>query len=402
MREHPVPQDITGYRFHIIGEMTIKQFAEVAIGVVIAFLLFNTNLPALVKFPLMILSSGLGALMAFVPIEERPVEQWVAAFIRVLYKPTQYYWRRDAKIPSAFKFTPMTQREAVEEAPSMQPERKAEIKEYLFSLSEKVDNDPFTQWETARQETILAEFGNTPPTTNNPQPTTHNLQPTTNNPQPTTHNPRSVDQIPQSSNIVAGEIITPKKQEVPIAQNQTTLGLSAARPNYQAQTTGGQMAKQTKTKRQRVYVPDQEMVSADHQGVQLEGSSSKTSTTSNSIGNSFLGQEKKEQVDFTGVGDATQSLDLPFPNTPTEPNKIVGMLLTPNDELINDAIVEIKNESEQVLRAVKSNSLGQFFISTPLENGNYIIGAEKDGFQFPQQKLILTGEVIAPIEIRSQ
>ena len=45
MREHQVPQDITGYNFHIIGEMTIKQFAEVAVGVVIAVIIYTTNLP---------------------------------------------------------------------------------------------------------------------------------------------------------------------------------------------------------------------------------------------------------------------------------------------------------------------------------------------------------------------
>ena len=35
MREHPIPQDITGYKFHIIGSMTLKQFLEIAIGVIV-------------------------------------------------------------------------------------------------------------------------------------------------------------------------------------------------------------------------------------------------------------------------------------------------------------------------------------------------------------------------------
>jgi hypothetical protein len=38
MKEHPIPQDITNYRFHIVGSMTLKQFGECAAGVIIALI----------------------------------------------------------------------------------------------------------------------------------------------------------------------------------------------------------------------------------------------------------------------------------------------------------------------------------------------------------------------------
>jgi hypothetical protein len=52
-----------------------------------------------------------------------------------------------------------------------------------------------------------------------------------------------------------------------------------------------------------------------------------------------------------------------------------------------------------VARAVKTNPLGQFFITTPLENGTYIVSADKAGLDFPEQQLVLTNQIVPPIQI---
>src|SRR3990170_2260575 len=101
MQEHPIPQDVTGYKFHIVGNMTLKQFAEVGAGVLVAVILYNTNLLSFIKWPLMMLSVGLGGMMAFVPIEERPLDHWIMTFFRRLYNPTKFYWRKDSAVPFA-------------------------------------------------------------------------------------------------------------------------------------------------------------------------------------------------------------------------------------------------------------------------------------------------------------
>ena len=69
--------------------------------------------------------------------------------------------------------------------------------------------------------------------------------------------------------------------------------------------------------------------------------------------------------------------NLPFPSKPTLPNKLVGMVLTPDNNLITDAIVEVQTIDGNIVRAVKSNALGQFTITTPLKDGEYIISVEK-------------------------
>jgi hypothetical protein len=99
--------------------------------------------------------------------------------------------------------------------------------------------------------------------------------------------------------------------------------------------------------------------------------------------------------------EATTSTLLPFPSKPTDPNKLVGMVLTPQNDVVAQAIVEIKKENGTTVRAVKTNALGQFFISTPLPDGTYIIETEKESLQFATLHITLSGKIVEPIEIRS-
>src|SRR5438045_3308890 len=50
MENHPIPQDVTGFQFKLIGEMTVKQFAYLAGGVVLAWVTFASPLFWLINF----------------------------------------------------------------------------------------------------------------------------------------------------------------------------------------------------------------------------------------------------------------------------------------------------------------------------------------------------------------
>ena len=78
------------------------------------------------------------------------------------------------------------------------------------------------------------------------------------------------------------------------------------------------------------------------------------------------------------------------------------MVLTSQNELIPGAIIEVKTDTGYVARAVKTNALGQFFITTPLKEGKYVVTIDKEGFSFPPQELIVDGSQLAPMEIHSQ
>jgi len=102
----------------------------------------------------------------------------------------------------------------------------------------------------------------------------------------------------------------------------------------------------------------------------------------------------------TPPANETNVSSLPIPFTPTTPNTLVGLTLTPSGQTLDGVLVEIKNQNI-TMRATKSNKLGQFLFVRPLENGLYQILAEKEGFHFEIYSIQLNGEVINPLRIQA-
>lgn len=92
MESHPIPQQISSYQFRLVGDMTLKQFFQLGGGALVALLLYSTHILPIFKWPLMILSFSLGAALAFLPFEERPLSKWLVAFFRSIYSPTIFNW----------------------------------------------------------------------------------------------------------------------------------------------------------------------------------------------------------------------------------------------------------------------------------------------------------------------
>ena len=80
--------------------MILKQFFQLAGGILAAIIIYRFPLIGLLKWPLMGLSVLVGVLLAFVPINGRPFSQWVMAFIRAIYSPTEFHWNPSPQ-PSA-------------------------------------------------------------------------------------------------------------------------------------------------------------------------------------------------------------------------------------------------------------------------------------------------------------
>ncbi|MCL4384540.1 hypothetical protein M1116_03735 [Patescibacteria group bacterium] len=94
MEQHPIPQQITSYEFKLVGDMTLKQFGKAAGGIIIALLLNTSHLVFFIKWPLMLVSASTGLAMAFVPFQDRPLETWIFSFIKSIYSPTIYIWKK--------------------------------------------------------------------------------------------------------------------------------------------------------------------------------------------------------------------------------------------------------------------------------------------------------------------
>jgi len=81
------------------------------------------------------------------------------------------------------------------------------------------------------------------------------------------------------------------------------------------------------------------------------------------------------------------------------PNVLSGLVKDSTNHLVEGAILIVKNEAGIPVRALKTNKLGQFIISTPLPVGRYHIEIEKEGLNFDIIEFEAKGEIIPPIEI---
>lgn len=101
MDQHPIPQDVTGFQFKLIGTMTVKQFGYVACGVIMAVVMYYLPLHfafgVLIKVLFIPLFAGSGVMIAFVPIDGRPIDTMATNFAKALFSPNQYIYRRPGR-----------------------------------------------------------------------------------------------------------------------------------------------------------------------------------------------------------------------------------------------------------------------------------------------------------------
>jgi len=96
---HKIPQNVTTYQGRIIGKFTAKQFIFLAIGAIVSFLIFNTDLPLQVKIPVAFVSLGVSVLFAVVNYEGRSTDMWIQGFLGAVYATTQMVWKKEDKTP---------------------------------------------------------------------------------------------------------------------------------------------------------------------------------------------------------------------------------------------------------------------------------------------------------------
>lgn len=98
MQQHPVPQNITGFEFKLIGFLTLRQFGYLAAAGIFTFILYSAKIPILV---ILVIAGPLDLLalaLAFLPVNGQPFERAMAAFIKTIYSPNVRVWHREPKV----------------------------------------------------------------------------------------------------------------------------------------------------------------------------------------------------------------------------------------------------------------------------------------------------------------
>ena len=347
--QHPIPQQISAFQFHLVGDMTLKQFLYVAGGALIGLLIYATGLPGLVKWPLILISVGGGAAIAFVPLQDRPLTTWILSFFQSIYSPTIFVWQKG-------------------------------------SYSEEVYQPEDAQSQTAAPQGV-------PATT--PAPEAKPLAPAETNLE---EKEKSFLSRIMHLTISGQAPAAPTSDQAVSAVTQALFVPPVFATTIPKKVISDTPIKPTEIKKE-VFIPQ-------IQAISVEKTPTSAVFEAPASGEEFSQRQNSGTVApvLKGSGvvqsaSATFSKEASPPTPPTRPNIVVGQVLDPEGKIVEAAILEIKDSEGRPVRALKTNRLGHFMIATPLSDGKYQIFTEKEGFEFEPIAFDTKGEVVEPIAI---
>lgn len=384
MENHPIPQDVTGFQFKLIGNMTVKQFAYLAAGVVLAWIILQLPVYFIIKFPISVLFSVLGVSLAFLPIEGRPLDAMISHFIKALFSPTQFVYQKTGG--RLYFPSPGISMQKNQNNPP--PPQGDKLKVYLQSIPSapkgKLDS---------KEENLLLSLANL--TANSSSPLLQPKKSTLDVPiAPRDYLKPIIDKVLQSKKEVEenrGETVEAIKKT-----------LEAAKIQEQA------------LQRQSIDSSD-----AHKQVLELESKLQEISSQKNELAQQLAILRRKLDKDKNVFSPGTaapkietknvksipqgMSKNIGLPMAPTAPNIITGIIKDPRGNTLPNILVEVEDKDGNPVRAFKTNGLGRFLSATPLINGAYIIKFEdpKNQHKFDTIEITVKNNIIMPLEIVS-
>lgn len=95
MEQHPIPRQITSFEFKLIGFMTLKQFIYLLVAVPAGFVVFKLFPIPILNILLGVVCVVIGLALAFVPINDRPLDLWLKNLARRITSATQYVYHKE-------------------------------------------------------------------------------------------------------------------------------------------------------------------------------------------------------------------------------------------------------------------------------------------------------------------
>ena len=388
MENHPIPQNITGFEFKLIGNMTLKQFAYLASGSILAWILYILPIFALIKFPLIFVFAGLGAAFAFLPIEGRPMDLMVRNFIKAAFSPTQYVYQKaggellskdEQKLKDFNKkrlsISQMSDKQLSDFLKNLpKGVNKLDKKEMVFFQS----LNSYSQGPAAQPAPgYVAEHAYTTPAVATPQP----LQPQKIN----VDTKMPSEDLKKTAELLTRELQEAKAKEAAAPAVNTKDYLDAHSKVLELQKNLNDLMFQKQQLESRL-IELQKQVQTD-----------KTQVFSPSVA------KQPEQTQFVRSIPNNMASSVGLPSTPEFPNIVTGIVKDPRGNPLANILVEVKDTQGNAVRAFKTNALGHFASATPLVNGSYTIAFEdpKNQNRFDTVGFVAKGEIIFPVEVIS-
>lgn len=417
-QQHPIPQDVTGFQFKLIGDMTIKQFVYLAAGVVLAWITISLPLYALIKYPLVLLFGGLGVCLAFVPIEGRPFDVMLMNFLKTLFAPNEYIFQK-----VGHPILPIMQ---IPKIVVQKPQEKEEEKIHAEDKLHKYLNTIHKTSSNALDERETRFLGALSLTPSSPQTiggtaaqvTSATYVPSTSTKQQSgSGEMRTIAAQPimidQTQNLVAPQetqqIIAPSPNE----QSNDVLEKEAAILQQELQQAREDESKAVQQSAPTTAVAHAKVIELEKELADILGQ--KDSLQKQLITLKKELAQQKQQVFSPSVGavkQTTQNVRIIQQGqgkaagllaAPEAPNLLTGIIKDPRNNSLPNILVEVKDKDGNPVRAFKTNGLGQFAAATQLANGVYTITFEDPGGKnkFDAIEIPVMGTIISPLEIIS-
>lgn len=345
---HPIPQNVTSFQFKLVGDMTLKQFIYLAVGSAISYFLFiflAYDYP-LITWPFIIIPALLGFSFAFFPIGSRPLDYWLAAFLKAIYSPTKRVWSKNGK---TFKEDPLF---------------GSRLVMYLTGTTQKMNH--LTPSEQSTSEPVIPVYRATEIPISSATP--------------------SISELPTKEELGKTVDLARQAQQLQMRIVQTERTLSQIKDQ-----AGKPMPIPID------YSQEVNKILADLQN--LVGQASVVKEQIKSVQGpqptppaQVTPREKVKVVISVKPKQTTIALT-------TFPNVINGIVKDKDNNYLEGVVAVIYDKEGLPVRALKTNKLGQFTGATPLPNGTYTLELEKDSFTFDVLQIELTGGALPPLLI---
>jgi hypothetical protein len=450
MENHPIPQDVTGFKFKIIGSITIKQFGYLlAAGIFAAIVLFVLPISGFIKIPLAFLSAVAGVGLAFIPIDGRPMDMMLVNFAKAVQAETRFVYRKTGTHMLALDVLQQPNKPMVIKPTTTANENKLENKRMLLQQAFQNSYTKIDDENAQAVGQILSSFNNPTQQITVPEATAqpalkHTLNddvkaypvsiPTQSAPsqaQPTPFTPPApVQPQPQqqSGELAQAPMEVIQKEEAKIKQDTQNKIQEIEKPDTdsavkqtlqeiqkeiqdvqsQEQTQGKTTDLEEKIKQLQeqlnTVLSEKESLEKRMYTMVNKRPDEPAFAPSGSQASAATAQSTPTTPNATVANNSSQQFQAGFPTLPDIPNVVLGIVRDPRGKVLQNILVEVVDENETPVRAFKTNALGQFASATPLSNGSY-----KVFFEDPQKKhefdtieITLDGKsIFYPLEVTS-
>jgi hypothetical protein len=422
MENHPIPQDITGFKFKIIGSMTVKQFAYVIVAGIfcaITFALPLNGAAGIIKLPIIAGFAGLGVALAFIPVGGRPLDKMLMYFMSSIPKENQFvYHKQGVNLQNYEFFQPL---KTVQVAQSTQPQKNNEKRTALASALRNSYFRPDTE-ELQYLTSLKASFDDSaakvvmPNSMANEIKTVRPVTPVVQQPTPQpvaptqivqpVSEPRFVEQTPINPVApvqapISAEQVKNKIAQAPVINTAEAPAEEIKKEIEEIKTTEQTVGKTTELEN-RIRELEQQLAQANGQ---TAGFQKQVMQQAKSAPQAPVVATEKPAPAAQNVTTVTQKsqLNSGFPTLPDIPNIVLGIVKDPRGKVLQNVLVEVVDTNEIPVRAFKTNALGQFISATPLPNGVYKISFDDPGqkHEFETVQVEMKGEIFNPIEVIS-